>query len=95
MSLVPILGLIVASVYYRMELVLPFAQYLPLGKRFILRWAIRALFIAMIFLQLIPIVGGFIAPLMAYISYAAYRNSYLSLMQPPQTNNLPAPGLAM
>ena len=49
----------------------------------------------MIFLQLIPLLGGFVAPLMAYISYAAYRNSYISLMQPPQTNNLPAPGLAM
>jgi Zn finger protein HypA/HybF involved in hydrogenase expression len=94
MSLVPILGLIVASVYYRMELVLPFSQYLPLSKRFILRWAIRALFIVMIFLQIIPIVGGFVAPLMAYISFVAYRNSYLSLMQSPQQNYIPAPGLA-
>lgn len=84
MSLVPILGLIVASVYYRMEIVLPFSQYLPLGKRFLLRWGIRLLFLVLIFFQIIPLLGGLVAPLMAYISYVAYRNSYVSLMESPR-----------
>jgi RNA polymerase subunit RPABC4/transcription elongation factor Spt4 len=84
MSLVPILGLIVASVYYRMEIVLPFSQYLPLGKRFMLRWGIRLLFLILILFQIIPLLGGLIAPLMAYISYIAYRNSYVSLMESPR-----------
>jgi hypothetical protein len=76
-SLVPILGLIAAAVYSRVELVLPFSQYLPLGKRFLLRWGIRLLFLVLIFLQIIPLLGGFVGPIMAYISYVAYRNSYL------------------
>ena len=84
MSLVPILGLIVASVYYRMEIVLPFSQYLPLGRRFMLRWGIRLLFLVLIFFQIIPLLGGLVAPLMAYVSYMAYRNSYVSLMESPR-----------
>ncbi len=84
MSLVPILGLIVASVYYRMEIVLPFSQYLPLGRRFMLRWGIRLLFLVLIFFQIIPLLGGLVAPLMAYVSYIAYRNSYVSLMESPR-----------
>ncbi len=84
MSLVPILGLIVACIYYRMEIVLPFSQYLPLGRRFLLRWSIRLLFVILIFFQIIPLLGGLVAPLMAYISYIAYRNSYISLMESPR-----------
>jgi hypothetical protein len=91
MSLVPILGLIVATVYCRIEIVLPFSQYLPLTKNFLLRWGIRLLFLALIFLQIIPILGGFVAPLMAYISYTAYRSSYLSYMQSPRPAHVPPP----
>jgi hypothetical protein len=90
MSLVPILGLIVATVYCRIEIVLPFSQYLPLGRNFLLRWGIRLLFLVLIFLQIIPIIGGFVAPLMAYISYSAYRNSYLSYTHSSRPEHLPA-----
>jgi hypothetical protein len=81
MSLVPILGLIAAAVYSRIELVLPFSEYLPLGKRFLLRWGIRLLFLVLIFLQIVPVLGGFVGPLMAYISFVAYRNTYLEYMR--------------
>ena len=86
---VPILGFIVATVYYRIEVVLPFSQYLPLGRSFLLRWGIRLLFLVLIFLQIIPLVGGFVAPLMAYLSYSAYRGTYLSLMESPRGDYLP------
>jgi hypothetical protein len=80
LSLIPILGLIVGAIYYRMELVLPFSQYLPLGRRFVLRWGIRLLFLVLIFLQLVPLLGGFVVPVMAFISFTAYRNVYRSFM---------------
>jgi hypothetical protein len=93
MSLVPILGLIVATVYFRVEIVLPFSQYLPLGRNFLLRWGIRLLFLLLIFLQIVPVLGGLVAPLMAYISYSAYRGSYLSMMETPRTGGeAPVPG---
>ena len=81
MSLVPILGLISSTVYSRMQLVLPFSQYLPLGKNFVLRWSIRILFLMLVFLQLIPLLGGLVGPLMAYISYVVYRRSYVGLVK--------------
>jgi hypothetical protein len=83
-SLVPILGLIFGTIYYRIELVMPFSQYLPMGRRFLLRWAIRLLFVALIFLQIIPLVGAVVVPVMALISYLAYRGAYTSLMLEPQ-----------
>jgi hypothetical protein len=90
MSLVPIFGMIVGAVYYRIELVLPFSQYLPLGRRFLLRWGIRLLFIIMIFLQVIPVVGGLIVPIMALISFTAYRRSFLSyVLQQRDQRELP------
>jgi hypothetical protein len=82
-SLVPILGLIVGTIYYRMELILPFSQYLPLGRRFLLRWGIRLLFFILIFFQLIPLVGGLVVPVMALISFTAYRSVYRSYLLTP------------
>ncbi len=82
-SLVPIFGLIVGTVYYRIELILPFSQYLPLGRRFLLRWGIRLLFLILIFLQWIPLLGGLVVPVMALISFTAYRSVYKSYLLTP------------
>jgi hypothetical protein len=89
-SLVPILGLIFGTIYYRMELVLPFSQYLPMGRRFLLRWAIRLLFVALILLQIIPVVGAVVIPVMALISYLAYRSAYTSLLMQPREQQVEA-----
>jgi Domain of unknown function (DUF4126) len=88
-SLVPIFGLIVGTVYYRMELILPFSQYLPLGRRFLLRWGIRLLFLILIFFQWVPLLGGFVVPLMAFISFTAYRSVYKSYMLTPSADAIP------
>lgn len=81
-SLVPVVGLIAGAVYYRMALVLPFSEYLPFGKRFLLRWGIRILFLLLAILQIVPLLGGLVVPLMALVSYTAYRNSYRSVALP-------------
>lgn len=81
-SLVPIIGLIAGAVYYRMELVLPFSQYLPFGRRFLLRWGIRLLFLFLAIFQIVPLLGGLVVPLMALVSFTAYRNSYRSIALP-------------
>lgn len=84
-SLVPFVGLIAGAVYYRMVLVLPFSQYLPLRRRFLLRLGIRLLFVVLALLQLFPVLGALVVPLMAMISYAAYRGSYRAIALPAQT----------
>jgi len=92
LSLIPIVGLIVGAVYYRMVLVMPFAQYLPLSRRFLLRWGIRLLFLILILFQWIPLVGGVVVPLMALISFTAYRSTYRSVALAEEHG--PATGLA-
>jgi Zn finger protein HypA/HybF involved in hydrogenase expression len=79
LGLIPIIGLIVGVVYYRMVLVMPFAQYLPLGRRFLLRWGIRLLFLVLVLFQWVPLLGGFVVPLLALISFTAYRSTYRAI----------------
>jgi Domain of unknown function (DUF4126) len=78
LGLVPFLGLIAGAVYYRMMLVLPFNEYLPMGRRFGLRIGLRILFFLLVVFQLIPLVGGLVVPLMALLTYTAYRASFQS-----------------
>lgn len=89
LSLIPVLGLIAGAVYYRMVLVLPFSQYLPFGRRFLLRWLIRLVFLVLIFVQVVPVLGGFVVPLLAFINYTAYRNGFATMMraQRPQVEH--------
>jgi ferredoxin len=81
-SLVPVVGLIAGAVYYRMTLVLPLSQYLPFGRRFLLNWGIRLLFLLLAIFQIVPLLGGLVVPLMALVSFSAYRNSYRSIALP-------------
>ena len=81
LGLVPVVGLIVGVVYYRGLLVLPFAQYLPGGRRFLLRSGMSVLFLLLAIFQVIPLLGGFAVPVMAVVSCAAYRRAYLATME--------------
>ena len=81
LGLVPILGLIAGVVYYRLVLIAPFRRYIPLGRGFLLRWGVRLVLLALIFMQLVPLVGGLAVPLMALISYGAYRSTFLSISE--------------
>jgi hypothetical protein len=80
MGMVPVIGLIVGTIYFQIELVLPFVPYLSLGHRFWRRLGLGILFVVMIFLQAVPIVGGLVLPIMAYVSYATYRNAFRDVM---------------
>ncbi len=83
LGLIPAVGLIAGVVYYRAVLVLPFAEYLPLGRRFLLRWGVRLLFVLLAACQIIPLLGAFVVPAMAVISFAAYRRAYLTTVDQP------------
>jgi len=86
LSLIPVLGLIPGVIYYRVQLVAPFRAYIPASRGFLLRWALRLLFLFLISLQLVPGFGGFMVPVMALISYGFYagyfRTSLNSEAQP-------------
>jgi hypothetical protein len=76
LSLIPIVGLIPGVIYYRTMLVAPFRHYIPLGRRFLLKWLIRIVIFLLIAIQWIPIVGGIVVPLMALVNYAGYRTAF-------------------
>jgi ferredoxin len=82
-SLVPVVGLIAGAVYYRMTLVLPFSEYLPFGRRFLLRWGVRLLFLLLAIFQIVPLLGGLVVPIMAMVSFWAYRNAYRAIALTP------------
>lgn len=79
-SLIPVLGLIPGMICYRLLLVSPFRRYLPLGRRVLLKWGIRILFFILIAVQWIPGAGGVVVPLMAFVSYTAYRAGFTTLL---------------
>jgi hypothetical protein len=99
LSLVPLVGLLVGTIYYQFTLVYPFTGYLPFGKRFTLKWGIRILFVILFFFQLIPFLGAVVVPAMALISFLAYRSAFNKLALEPksdlQPNLSPSPATAV
>ena len=85
LSLVPIIGLIPAVIYYRLELVAPFRRYVPRGRSLLLRGGTRVFYFILIAFQWVPVVGGFVAPVMGFTSYQIYRSSYQRLLRKPAT----------
>ncbi len=83
LSLVPIIGLIPAVIYYRLELVAPFRRYVPRGRSLMLRWGTRVFYFVLIAFQWVPLLGGFVAPIMGFTSYQIYRSFYLRLLRKP------------
>lgn len=83
LSLVPIVGLIPAVIYYRLELVAPFRRYVPRGRSLLLRWGTRVFYFVLIAVQWVPVVGGFVAPVMGFTSYQIYRSAYERLLRKP------------
>ncbi len=81
-SLVPVVGLIPGVIYYRMTIVAPFRQYVPLHRSFLIKWAIRLLFFVLIAFQWVPGLGGFVVPVMAIVSYVSYRTTFRNSLNP-------------
>jgi hypothetical protein len=90
LSLVPLVGLLVGTIYYQFQLVYPFTAYLGFGQRFVLRWGIRILFVVLFFFQLVPGIGAVVVPVMALISFLAYRSAFQEAAQRPPAETAPA-----
>ena len=67
--------MIAGVVLYRIRLTTPFSTWLSGGRRFVTRWSLRLLFVAMALLQLVPGIGAIAVPLMGGVSYLAYRRA--------------------
>ncbi len=81
MSLVPVVGLIPGIIYYRVNLVGPFRRYLSFMSGCLTRWLIRLVMLVLILLQLVPIIGAAMVPLMAFFEYVTYRKVFRNALK--------------
>ena len=79
LGLVPVAGLIVGVLFYRVHLVAPYRCYVPRARSMVIRWALRALLFVLIVFQIVPVVGAVTVPLMAYLNYAVFRKAFVGL----------------
>jgi DNA-directed RNA polymerase subunit RPC12/RpoP len=75
---VPVVGMIPSIIYYRIVLVSPFRAYITLGSSFVSRWLLRIVGVLLIAcFSWVPVLSAFLAPALAYLSYAIYRSAFL------------------
>ncbi len=73
MGAIPVVGLVVGVIYYRLALISGLRHYVPGTSRFLARWAIRFLGFLLVCLQPIPIVGAVSLPAMGLFNFLIYR----------------------
>ncbi|MSR57878.1 MAG: DUF4126 domain-containing protein [Planctomycetaceae bacterium] len=88
LSLLPVLGAVPAIVYYRLALVAPYQRHIPRGRRIVTRWTLRLINFGLLAFQWIPVLGGFMLPLMAMTSHWAYRSAFQSRFEGDRTNRM-------
>lgn len=72
---VPLLGLVVGVVYYRLSVVAGLRRYVPRGVGCFTRWGVRVVNLVLIALQPVPILGAFTLPLMAWTNHAVWSKA--------------------
>ena len=74
LGIVPVLGLIVGVIYYRLRLVAPFRRYLTFGQSFLTRWLLRVVLLVLVPQQVL--FGGIVeVPLMVLFNFLFYRSA--------------------
>jgi len=79
LGLIWIVGVIPAVILYRMTLVAPFRRYIPRGRNFAMKWGLRLVFFILLALQIFPAVGAVTVPIMALLSFLAYRQMFVCM----------------
>jgi hypothetical protein len=74
-GLLPVAGLLPGVIYYRFAFLSGVRRYLPRTIGFGTKWGVRMLNGALILLQPVPVLGGFLLPLMCYTNYTVYRRA--------------------
>ncbi|HVR97876.1 MAG TPA: hypothetical protein VMW27_14755, partial [Thermoanaerobaculia bacterium] len=70
---VPVVGLMVGVVYYRLTLISGLRHYIPRSSLFLGRWMMRLVGVLLICLQPIPILGAFTLPALCLFNFLIYR----------------------
>lgn len=94
LSLVPVVGLVAAVVFYRVYLISPYRAWLPMVRNVLTRWLLRLAILILVLLHLIPVVGALAAGAMVLLNYFVYRQSFLGAVQFSDEGSLHPPPLA-
>lgn len=81
LSMIPVVGLIPGVILYRVKLIAPLRRYTGMTRTIPMRWGLRLLFFVIVWLQLVPGFGALAVPIMALVSYAAYRGMFLRQLE--------------
>ena len=73
-GLVPLIGLVVGVVYYRLSIIASLRCYIPRGTGILARWGVRLINLVILCFQPVPILGMFTLPLMCLTNYVVYRS---------------------
>ena len=76
-----VIGVIPAVIYYRLAVVAPFRRYIPRHRNFAMKWGLRLVFILLLSSQVVPFVGVVALPIMALLSFLAYRRQFVCLAE--------------
>jgi len=76
LGLIPLLGMIIGIIYFRLQLVMPYSRYLPRFRRVGTKILLRLIMLVLIVLQLLPVAGAATVPLLALLSYNFYRRAF-------------------
>ncbi|ETX02782.1 MAG: hypothetical protein ETSY2_34795 [Candidatus Entotheonella gemina] len=82
LSLIPIIGLIIGLIYSRLSIIAPFQQYIPIRQKLISRWMLKILFFFLITIHFVPLIGGFVAPIISYINFYTFKSLFLKQIKP-------------
>ncbi|KAA3663405.1 MAG: hypothetical protein DWQ04_10755 [Chloroflexi bacterium] len=94
LGIVPLVGLVVGIVYYRLTLVSPMRRYVPVAQGCLGKWGTRLINFVLLTFQPLPVVGAFILPLMCFINYRVYRGLVISSQFRSVSPKLPVQKLA-
>lgn len=75
-SAVPIIGVLPGVFYYRLDIVAPLRSYLPASSVLWTRWILRASGLALLMLQVVPLVGTLSVPLMCWLNARLYSRRF-------------------
>ncbi|MEZ5366902.1 MAG: hypothetical protein R2748_32335 [Bryobacterales bacterium] len=81
MSAIPFLGIVPGVIYYRLSLLAGLRDYIPRGRRMLLRWFVRIVSLILLAFQWLPFFGALSLPAMCLLNFLVYRNAFRSECQ--------------
>jgi hypothetical protein len=78
LGFIPVVGLIPAVIYYRLNVIAPLRAYVPRSVGCLTTWLLRIVTLFLVAFQVLPGAGGLAVPVIFLLNYGVYRQLVLS-----------------